>query len=216
MWPAPRKERRLHWLLRPTRGSRAYVEVADGIFDAVATATDATVLVDSSKNVSRAAALALGSRHEVRFIHIVRDGRSYLASRQRRQQTRGTPYRRSVAMGGWLAKNVLASSVLRRRAARGSGYLRVRYEDLVTDPQPVLERIADFAGIDVRGIAVAVLGDGVPREHLFEPPRKTDYSLVRLDRSRSEVPRLSATENWLYWLGGGFVSRLWGYRRAPA
>src|SRR3712207_7011083 len=55
-------------------------------------------LIDSSKNVARAAALIHDSRHEVRVIHLVRDGSGYVESRRRRAQTGGRAHRPVLAL----------------------------------------------------------------------------------------------------------------------
>ncbi|MGH9184899.1 MAG: sulfotransferase, partial [Acidimicrobiales bacterium] len=143
----PLKERRLHWTLIGTRRRAGYARCADGMFEAVAGATGCRVLVDSSKNASRAAALVHDSRHDVRVVHLVRDGRGYVQSRRRRA---GGGAGRLTALGSlvaWLAKNVLIGSLLARRLPPGR-YLLVTYEDLMLDPAATLERIGRFADLD--------------------------------------------------------------------
>lgn len=211
--PRPLKERRAHWALVGTPARAEYARLADVVFDAVAEATGSDVLVDSSKNVGRGAALVHHSRHDVRVIHLVRDGRGYVQSRRRRAAATGSPHWPSLALAGWAAKNLLIRGVLRPGIA-SDRYLLSRYEDLVRNPSAELRRIGEFAGLDTTGLAEAVTGPGLSRRHLFEPPRRVDYRRVRLDPARLEGQRLSPAANARYWASGGAVSALWGYHLA--
>lgn len=209
--PLPLKERRAQWTLVGSRGRAAYARVAVTVFAAVARATDSTVLVDSSKNASRAAALVHDSGLDVRVIHIVRDGRGYLRSKQRRADGRRLPPA-PIALAPWMIKNLLIGVLLRARLP-SDRYLLCRYEDLARDPDVELRRIGAFTGLDTSQLAGAAIGDGLPRRHLFEPRRRVDYKRVRLDPSRLSGQRESEARNLGYWLSGGFVSALWGYDR---
>lgn len=211
----PAKERRIHWALAKTSARQQYAWLSDRMFSLVAEATGSWLLVDSSKNVSRAAALALDSEHDVRVIHLVRDGRGFLGSHRRRAHLDGRPCRPTLALAGWLLKNLAITALLRPRLGTDR-YLLCRYEDLIADPETVLRRIAGFLGADLEGVGALALTEGVPRTHLFEPPRRMDYGLVRLDRGRLESQRWPGLRNLAYWCCGGFVSALWHYDRAQS
>jgi hypothetical protein len=213
--PMPLNERRAHWTVLATPARAEYARVADAMFDAVAAATGAEVLIDSSKNVSRAAALVHESRHDVRVLHLVRDGRGYVESRRRRAEVTGARHRPGLALGGWAAKNLLISAALRPGLGPGR-YLLCRYEDVVQDLAGQLRRIGAFAGLDTTGLAEAATGQGLDRHHLFEPPRRVDYRRVRLDPARLESQRLAPERRDRYWALGGFVSALWGYDRGQS
>ncbi len=208
----PLKERRAHWTLIGTRARRRYAEVADLVFDSVARTTGSRVLIDSSKNASRAAALAFDSRYDVRVVHVVRDGRGYLRSRRTRAAADGTRHIPVAAMSGWLTKNLLIGSVLGPRLGKRR-YLICRYEDLISDPRSTLDRICAFAGLDATGLVEAATEQGVRRSHLYEPARRVDYRHVRLDPARLQSQRESRGRNLAFWLLGGFVSARWGYDR---
>ncbi|MGH8903681.1 MAG: sulfotransferase [Egibacteraceae bacterium] len=215
LYDLPRKERRIHWTLIGTPARRRYARVSDQMFSLVAEATSSRLLVDSSKNVSRAAALALGSEHDVRVLHLVRDGRGFLASCRRRAALDGGCYRPVPAFVSWLAKNLAITVLLRPRLAAGQ-YLLCRYEDLLTDPERTLRRVGGFLGVDLEGVSAHALTEGVRRAHLFEPPRRVDYRLVRLDPGRLASQRWPQSRNLAYWCCGGFASALWHYDRAQS
>jgi len=211
----PLKERRAHWTVVGTRGRAEYARLADALLAGVATATGSHTLVDSSKNVGRAAALVHDSRHDVRVVHLVRDGRGYQRSRRRRAEADGRRYRPGVAMATWTAKNALISSLL-RPGISPDRFLLCRFEDLVADPEATLVRIGEFTGLDTSGLARMATGEGLVRRHLFEPPRRLDYRRVRLDAGRLGSERLSPADNARWWARGGFVSAWWGYDRAQS
>lgn len=209
---APLKERRFFWALWRTPGRRAYARDADSIFDAVAATTGSRVLIDSSKNTSRAAALAEDSRHDIRVLHLIRDGRGVLRSRRKRAEVDGRPYRENASLAEWLGKNLMISWLLARRLP-ADRFLLARYEDLLADPGKELTRIGAFAGLDLAGVPETAMTTGVERLHLFEPMRRTDYRRVTLDPTRLAGQRQSPRENRRYWRRGGFLSARWGYDR---
>jgi len=206
----PLRERRFWWLRVGTRSRRRYAQLADLVFDGCVGATGKKMLIDSSKNASRAAALAFDSRYEVFIVHLVRDGRGHLSSRRRRASIDGTRFNPVSTVVMWLAKNLLIAKGLAPRVPAGH-YLVTRYEDLVSDPVGELERIGDFAGFDTRGLAAAATSTGLPRGQLFEPVRRTDYTSVRLDPKRLSSQRMSKRANAVFWMLGGFLSARWGY-----
>jgi Sulfotransferase family len=179
----PTRGRCLHWLLVPTAARREYARLAGVQVEAVSRATGAGVLVDSSKNVGRAAALLLDGGHDVRFVHLVRGVGGHVRSRRRRPDARR--WRGTVPIvTQWAAKNLVIALVLRARAGR-QRFLTCRYEELVSAPARVLERIGAFADLDTSGLAAAATGSGVRRTHLFERPRRFDYHLVTIDPGRA-------------------------------
>ena len=211
LFERPAKGRCLHWTVLPTAARRAYARTADRQLSAVAGATGATVLVDSSKNIGRAAALLLDGGHDVRIVHLVRDPRGHLQSQRRRA---GSTRRESATavFAEWVVKNLVVSTLLRARAG-GPRFLRCRYEDLVVDPVGVLARIGAYADLDTSGLAEAATGPGLARTHLFERRRRFDYRVVRVDASRLGGQRMERAQNRRFWWSGGFVARLWGYDR---
>lgn len=211
LFEMPATGRCLHWALVRTAARREYARMADLQLGAAAAATGRTVLIDSSKNIGRAAALVLDGGHDVRFVHLVRDPRGHLRSQGRRAGV--TRRRRGTGLfAEWVVKNTVISTLLRARAGQGH-FLRCRYEDLVLDPAAVLARIGAFAGLDTSKLAAAATGPGVTRTHLFERSRRVDYRVVRIDPDRLRGQRMDRVGNLRFWWSGGFLARLWGYDR---
>jgi hypothetical protein len=205
-----KKERRIFWTFAATNGRRKYAEIADRMFSSIAESTNSTVLVDSTKNIGRAAALAHHSQNDVKFLHLIRDGRGFLVSRKGRSPIEGLRFSAAAAQLEWLLKN-LAIWLLLRPKLPEENFLLCRYEDLMIDPQRELERIGIFLDINLEGVADRASHGGVVREHVYEPQRAQDYKLVKFKPSKLGTQKLTAFPNFVYWVAGGFVSKLWRY-----
>ncbi len=75
---------------------------------------------------------------EARFVHVIRDGRDVALSRAKRAIHEPAPPARAAEK--W-RKRILRA---REAAERLDHYLEVRYEDLVTDTEPTLRRVAEM------------------------------------------------------------------------
>jgi len=110
---------------------RGYLRVLAGVYRAIQAGTGARVIVDSSKLASEAAALLHLDGIEARALHMVRDPRAVAYSWARQKAYIG----RRGALDStwyWIGFNLAAEAVSRRL---GGAALRLRYEDLVTDPE---------------------------------------------------------------------------------
>jgi hypothetical protein len=113
----------------------------------VYSAAGAPVVIDSSKHASLACCL-VAAGVDVRVVQVVRDPRAVVRSWGRvvtrpedgRPMTRWGPVRTAVH---WTAQNA-ALELLARRGAR---VIRIRYEDLVAGPEPVLAGLAQELGL---------------------------------------------------------------------
>jgi len=130
---------------------RAYRQALEAIYAALGAVTGCRVVVDASKLPAYAHAL-LGCRLDVRILFLVRDARATAYSWQRRKSTtvRGrtfttAQYSWAASAREWLITNWAAERLA--RALPPDRLLRVRYEDLMQQPQPALQRIARWAGL---------------------------------------------------------------------
>jgi hypothetical protein len=81
---------------------------------------------------------------EARFIHVIRDGRDVALSRWKRTLGDGEKAPAGQVAEGWQRR-------IRRAQKQGrklAHYLELRYEDLVTDTEPNLRRIAEFLELE--------------------------------------------------------------------
>lgn len=99
---------------------------------------------------------------DLRFLHVVRDGRDMALSTNQQQLMKHGPavlerrvsWRRplrSIAL--WNRVNLMAADYGER--ALGARYLLVRFEDLCADPVRTIGRIYDFFGLDAEAAAAA-------------------------------------------------------------
>jgi Sulfotransferase family len=153
--------RYMPFLLRPQLTPAAYRhrlesyrETLRMLYESVAAAGDARIVVDSSKEPVYAYVLAGVRDIDLRVLHLVRDSRAVAYSWQRhvsrpeihwteREMRRYTLWQ---SASQWNLKNGLAE-VLR---ARGVPVSRLRYEDFVAAPSETLRRRLDDLGLPTR------------------------------------------------------------------
>jgi hypothetical protein len=105
----------------------------------------------------------------MRFVHVVRDGRDVAFSKNQNQPRKhGEAFLGSEApepdappraIELWSAVNVRAADV--GEGQLGERYMRIRYEDLCADPEPVVADALHFLGLE---------GDPAELAELVEPP----------------------------------------------
>ena len=159
---------RLLWGGLPGELLASYRRATEALLEAVRDGIGTRAVVDSSGSgadkTGRPYALSRHTRADVRVIHLVRDGRAVAWSVMK---GRGSPERREFGLPrplvgirtgvAWSLAN-LASEWIARRLGTGR-VLRVRYEDLATEPVSELRRIGRFAGLDVADLLRRVEAD---------------------------------------------------------
>jgi hypothetical protein len=117
-----------------------YLVVAERLYRAVAKATGARVVVDTSKRAGDAALLHLLPGIDPFFVHMVRDPRAVLSSWRRRNPA-ASPL---ATLGSWSSYAVLHEAI---RVARGRGRsMRIRFEDFLARPREIVERTLGLLG----------------------------------------------------------------------
>ena len=186
-WLAPSYGRRL----------RRYAELLGRVYEAVAVTSGASMVVDSSKQVSTAVVLRHVPGIDVRLLQLVRDPRAVAFSWAKtvaRPDAPGSfmartgPARTAIR---WLGTNA-ALAALRRTP--GSLRPAARYEDVVRAPEPWARRTLDQAG--ATGVRPAFADDrtallGVDHSVSGNPMRfrTGPVEIVADDEWRSAMPR---------------------------
>ncbi len=130
------------WLLRRLG---PFPERTEALYRAIASTTGSRLIVDSSKEPHYSWILRSRPGLDVRFLHLVRDPRAIAHSWQRRRREPGlagdAQMEQRTPVVSALYHNVsnVASDLL--WANRTGRYLRLRYEDLLSDPQGAVEQI---------------------------------------------------------------------------
>lgn len=127
-----------------------YRDVLRRLYFAIAKVSGAGIVIDSSKIPSGALILKGVPGLEVHVIHLVRDARAcvYAWQKKKLNAKNGVTLRQYTPMRTvmfWMMRNTFASLL-----AMQLPYVRVRYEDLMKNPQQelqrLLERLGPFAG----------------------------------------------------------------------
>jgi hypothetical protein len=201
---------------------RAHVDRLGEMVRAIARASGKTTIIDSSKDPVRGFVYSFlpSEEFEVRYIHLIRDGRGFIWSVTARpdgaglgrKAKRGRPA--SVRALEWAATNLLASMLFSRR---GSSYLKLRYEDFVAQPYAELGRIGTFLHADLSPIADAVSqGRAIPvAEHIVGGNRLRFNAAITIRPDTEWERRLPARLDWTFWALAGWLALAYGYRRGP-
>jgi hypothetical protein len=154
------------------RALTAYGVAMASVYRTVAESTGAEVVVDSSKWPLDPGLVAAVEGVEGFGVHLVRDPRAvaYSWRRQKRYPEGGEMPRFSPLYSAlsWSARNLLAE---RARHRAGPRWLRVRYEDLVEDPDEALAGIVSLVGRTNEVLASSVAGGAVSHTVAGNPDR---------------------------------------------
>ena len=163
-------------------------------------------------------ALALNPEIDLRVIHVVRDGRGVawsLAKAYERDVKSGLqreikpkPVWRTALR--WSMVNLEAEYLSRKQGPHR--FMRLRYEDFVSNPAEALRKIGAFAGLDFGDIGERLKqGEAIRPSHQIAGNRlrmNTSISLAKDEAWRSMMPRRQqAAFNRL----GGWMLRRYGY-----
>jgi hypothetical protein len=135
---------------------RSYADVWDKIFESVCKVSGKRFVIDSSKSdrflQGRFLALQKYTESEIKAIHIVRDPRAVLnsvKSGSNRMKEIGHCWRPRFAairsQLGWNYANLVAESL--KLLCSNLQCMTIRYEDLVSDPEPCLTKIGQFLDV---------------------------------------------------------------------
>jgi hypothetical protein len=109
---------------------------------------------------------------EARFVHLVRDGRDVAVSRRRWRERAGAEPGSVERWASQWRRWILDG---REQGQATERYLEVRYEDLVTDTEPTLRRICEFAEVEFEGGMLEY------HERSAERLRELDHALPAAD-----------------------------------
>ncbi len=187
--------------LMPGHQARAarYLELTRRVYRAVAEVSGSPIVVDSTKRPSTAYLLASDPDVRLRIVHMVRDPRGVLNSWSHevplpegagpRDHLKRRPARQILRR--WLTVNLMIGRLERR----GVPLLRLRYEDMVTDPRASMRAVMELSGLEASEEDLAFIGpDGVNRAVSHAPTGgrvrfRTGPMPLRLDEKwRRELP----------------------------
>lgn len=142
--------------IRQSEAVERFCRVQGALYQAIANQTGAKVIIDSSKLPAPAVLLSAIPEVEPYFMHMVRDPRGVLFSRQRRRmQGRGkfNPALLAVDALRCARDNLYSEAILRRFGVERR--LFVSYEGFVTKPRETIEAIGELVGMPVDSLPLA-------------------------------------------------------------
>ncbi|MGB3684416.1 MAG: glycosyltransferase family A protein, partial [Ornithinimicrobium sp.] len=144
------------------RDSTAYRERYALLYQAIHETAGASVVVDASKWPAQAAAL-IGPEIDLRVIHVQRDVRGVAWSMGKRQvvrpqDTQGQDLMESTGVKAAALRWSLCQSEVGLLRLTGVPMVRIRYEDLITDPQNQVAHALEAIGLPAPSMALQHIG----------------------------------------------------------
>jgi hypothetical protein len=210
----------LGWASREER--RIIRKYERNVLSTLSKGTGCQIIVDSSKTARAAAArpLALERYGEasVFLVHLTRHGRMCLQSLlstgsnwKLEGRAKANQPGAARASSGWLLAN-LSASISGRLFFKGR-YCRLRFEDLLEDPDRVLGDLEDRLGLDLTAVRDQIRARGSFKiGHVLGGNRLRFENELRLQAARAESPaKLSRYQRLVFSLTAGWLNRLYGY-----
>jgi Sulfotransferase family len=139
----------VQWPPGRNRDVRRMLAIRDDFYRSLAEITNASWIVDGGKEPIFARIMTRLSQADLYTVHLVRDPRGVAFSWMKRvrsdSEPRDMPVRLPVTSAlEWMLQNLMVHVGLQRRSR---SYIRVRYEDLVSDPIALVGAIGETAGL---------------------------------------------------------------------
>jgi hypothetical protein len=198
-----------------------HLEFLADSFRTVARLGGVRAVVDSSKLPGRGWLCSLLSPKEfdVRFIHLVRDGRSVVSSMMthyypHEKESVPSPWPRwagaAFSTAHWVYTNLFCSLL---GALNRERYLRVRYEDFISRPSDTLLSMESFLGMDLSEARRRVAaGEPLAAGHLLCGNRSKQAPLLKAKPREGAADQLSLGPSLVFLSLGGWLQ--WIYLRA--
>jgi len=176
-----------------------------------------SIIIDTSKGASRGLSyeLARSDEFEVKFLHLLRDGRGVVASRKSREarvSPTGTVDPNAALKYSilWGLANLAFVALFAPQADR---HLRLRYEDFTRDPEGTIRRLAEFLEVPPEPVIEHLRAHGeFPTGHVVAGNRLRLGGGVRIRPATSDwEERLTPRERRTYAAVASWAARLFGY-----
>jgi len=191
-----------------------YVNHSFSLIEGAKQVSGATLLIDSSKSIHRLKILLSDPRFEVRVIHLVRNGLAVVNSLRKshsRPGARNTLRTKATSPLKAVLRWVRRNKAMDKLGGEIDQYLRVRYEDICSDPETMMQQISDFAGLEFEREMVYpkvnnIHNIGGSRWRFSNRPIE-----IKLDQKWET--ELGVVTRWLFRLIGGKLNQSYGYEK---
>jgi len=195
-----------------------YAQMTAALYEAICDVGGKQVVVDSSKAPIRNYALLANDTIDLRIIHLVRDGRSLVWSKQKplkKNVESGVP-RDSMAVASWrtsldwMITNLESEWVVGR--TKPGKALRVTYEQFVHNPGAVLKDIEALASEDLTQVSSALAkGEQMHPGHMVGGNRLRMEGGLVLRPNMEWAHRLPPADRRVFWQMAGWLAKRYGY-----
>ncbi len=173
-----------------TQERQEYHQYLKRLYEAICHVTGNQIIVDETKRAGRAYELLNEKELDTRVIHLIRDPRGVVWS-QLKTNIEHKPKPPLTTIAHYNIKNCMG--LLVQWLSPNQSVLRIRYEDLVTDPETTLTHIGQFIGISMKPVTRKIISG----ENLWVPNlidgnriRKKDRIKLRFDMEwQRKLPR---------------------------
>ncbi len=197
-----------------------YAQLLAQLYEGIGAVSAAEVVVDSSKGPHDAYVISRFTDLDLFVIHLVRDPRGVAYSWSRRAPNPDKPagyfeqrHASEVAVR-WVARNAITEMLLARRL--GPRYMRVRYEDLVSDPDETIGRIQAACGAREHPFPGSGNVISFGRNHnVSGNPNRLATGPVPIRPDREWTERMSRRPMLAATIGAAPLMRRYGYHLRP-
>ncbi|MEP6465940.1 MAG: sulfotransferase [Parafilimonas sp.] len=178
------------------------------LYESIFKISECRVIVDSSKDVSWLYLMKkMGLNPSV--IHLVRDGRSVLRS-MRKQWRKGIKPKSAFSIAfSWISNNALVEIF-----KKNTKNIFIKYEDLISAPEQVLDKIDDAFDIGLDDVKTAIAtGKPLSKKHLISgnPIRLEKDLIFQQDKGLKNNITLSKRELLIFKITGYFWLKKYKY-----
>ncbi|MEM8681323.1 MAG: hypothetical protein AAGF97_18405, partial [Planctomycetota bacterium] len=206
------QERNLLSMLTSQTTRKTFADHATRVLQVIVDKTDARLVVDSSKNISRCIGLTASDSVDVYVLHLIRDVRGLVNSANKRKSEIKQSQQYVRPTFHWASKNVSASLLVPWYTKK---LIKLRYEDFVHHPRETVAKLSDFLGENLDEALQAFLGETEidPNTSLGFGGNRVLHQRKKLRFRTGESPKGGVFESNVYWYTLGWIASFWGYRR---
>jgi hypothetical protein len=206
---------RLLWnSYKPSAEFTEYMRKTEALYRAVQQVSGKHFLIDSSLTPRRAYALTMNPNIDLYLIHFVRDGRGGIWSLMKpgkKTLTKAyTPAPSWRTTKYWISANLQSAWVFNH--VQGEKRQLIRYEDFVTNPSMVLNKIGDLVGEDLsRVVTGSTLRNPDQERHTVAGNRVRMQKDIRIRADFAWMEHLPEKDRRVFWRMAGWLARRFGY-----
>lgn len=208
---------RLLWnKYKPSSEFAEYLQGTEALYKAVQQISGSPILVDSSLTPRRAYGLTLNPNIDLYLIHLVRDGRgiiwSLMKPGKKTLTKKYTPAPSWRTTRYWISANLQSAWAFNH--VKEDKRRMIRYEDFVTNPSMVLEKIGALVGEDLSSLVTgSTLIHPNQDRHTVGGNRIRMQKDIRIKPDFAWLEQLPEKDRKLFWRMAGWLARQYGYKK---